>query len=235
LTGKKRDFMRKPLLSIFVLLLVSLMIGCADSASPPPDAPDAGIGKASRDAAIPSWVTWLANHWGADVETWVEMAGSSDGGDIEWWLRSSDLYGDHSAKTWNHVAATYSMEPIAIPTDCDSLDDPEERDQLAEAFASQLMDGLCENNELWSFQITEYIISKLVTEKSIRYAPEEEDIWVCCFWADFKFDGLISPIAWGNTGDFVGDDPCGMYEMVLEGGSCVFYPVYSDNRQRVVQ
>lgn len=97
------------------------------------------------------------------------------------------------------------------------------------------MSGLCEKNELWSFQIIEYIISKIATEKSIRYEPEEEEIWVCYFWADFKFDGLISPIAWGNTGDFVGDDSFGMYEMVPEDGNCVFYPVYSDNRQRVVQ
>lgn len=227
--------MKKSLLSISVILMVSLLLGCTNSDSSPSDAAaDTGIDEASQDIAIPSWVIWLADHWGADAETWVEMAGSSDGGDIEWWLRSSDLYGD-SAKTWNHVSAAYSIEPVAIPTDCDRLDNAEDRKQLAEAFASRLMSGLCEKNELWSFQITEYIISKTATEKSIRYEPEEEEIWVRYFWADFKFDGLISPIAWGNTGDFVGDDSFGMYEMVLEDGNCVFYPVYSDNRQRVVQ
>lgn len=97
--------MKKSLLSISVILMVSLLIGCTNSDSSPSDAAaDTGIDEASQDIAIPSWVIWLANHWGADAETWVEMAGSSDGGDIEWWLRSSDLYGD-SAKTWNHVSA----------------------------------------------------------------------------------------------------------------------------------
>ena len=86
----------------------------------------------------------------------------------------------------------------------------------------------------WSFRITEYKISKIVTEKVSRDDFEQE-IWTCFFLADFKFGGIISPVAHGNTGEFVGAESFGMYEMSLADGSCTFYPIYSDTFQRISQ
>lgn len=184
-------------------------------------------------ASEQDWVTWLANHWDADSTTWIELANLNNNGDIEDWLSTSDLYG-YSAKVWNNIDAARSINPIIIPTDCDNLNNTAIREYLAKTFSVQLMDELCKNVPSWSFQITEYKISKIVTEKASRNDSEQE-IWICFFLADFKFDGIISPIAHGNTNEFVGAESFGMYEMSLADGNCIFYPVYSDTYQRVSQ
>ena len=196
------------------------------------------IYSSSVDSAPPNtseqdWITYLAHHWDADPTTWIELATLNNNGDVEAWLSSSDLYG-YSAKTWNHIDAARSINPITIPTDCDDLDVAATREYLAESFSVRLMDELCKDNPLWSFQITEYKISKIVTEKVSRDDFEQE-IWTCFFLADFKFDGIISPLAHGNTDEFVGAESFGMYEMSLADGNCIFYPIYSDSFQRISQ
>lgn len=238
--------MKKVIFSVLLLLL--FVVGCTtkqsvqqppQNAEPPAEPPAVATenqnGKYKPDSNTlvteQSWITWLANHWNADAETWVDAANSNCNGDVEAWLQESARYSERS-KCWNHISATYTIDPIAISTEYISLDDEPVRNELAKSFSTRLMDELCKSDESRSFQITEYIVSQIVTENIFR-DESSENIWVCYFWADFKFDGVILPIGYGNNGEFIGAEPCGVYEMILEDGNCTFYPVYSDNYQRV--
>lgn len=228
--------MKKIIVKVQFLLslvyIVVLITGCTNS-NPHKlgDQNDLSVDNGSQNTNDSNWISWLADHWNADATTWIETANSSCGGDVEEWLSSSSIYG-YSQKIWNNVDAAHSIDPIIVSTDCDTLDDSVKREQLAKEFSIQLMDALCKNNESWSFQITEYTIDKVVTEKVSR-DDLSETIWICFFFADFKFNGIISPIAIGNTDTFVGAESFGTYEMVLEDGNCIFYPIYSDNFQRI--
>ena len=215
------------------ILLIVCIILCIRATQQSETIYSSSVDHTSPNTSEQDWITYLAHHWDAEPATWIELAALNHNGDVEAWLSSSDRYG-YSAKTWNHIDAARSIDPITIPADCDDLDVAATRDYLAEAFSVRLMDELCKDNPLWSFQITEYKISKIVTEKVSRDDFGQE-IWKCFFLADFKFNGIISPIARGNTDEFVGAESFGMYEMSLADGNCTFYPIYSDTFQRISQ
>lgn len=175
---------------------------------------------------------WLARHWGVCVEDWVAQAREADDPSLVSWLSSSEQWG-WNARCWAIWRATWSRPPLRISAPESVFEDKEAWDELLLTFAVELLDSLCVDDPLLTFQFTSYAIRHIV---QIPPDPEDEQaVTGPCFYimATGHYRGILNPAENDPNDGYPAS--FGSFEAAYEDDCWVFYPIYTDMRRRVLE
>ena len=214
--------MKKVLVFIvsFIIIFALITFFFDQSNTSEPDVYDNGNINYQFDDAV----TWLAEHWDADVEEWRSQANADDL-DMETWLRDHPLYGEGN-RIWSIFAAIDKIASLSVEASSNA-DDEAAKQNAAEAMAQKLLSDLSKINGLFSFQILDYKNVTVVNEYI-----EDKDIWVSLLSADINYAGIILPDGICPQNEYY-KMSLGTFEISYQDGIYTWHHLYSDDFSRV--
>ena len=168
-------FFAKTRVKLFVCLLAMLLLsGCKNTPVEP-------IKK--DDPALPEWVQWLAQNWGASAEDWTA---SAQGTDIELWLRENETYGE-GAKCWTIESALQTVNDLSVEEE-KQAETEEDWEKVGQDLFEKLAAQLSTPNENRSFCFRDVKNYEVHTEYH-----EDAKQWTVWGIAEVSYDGIILP------------------------------------------
>ena len=170
------------------------------------------------DPALPEWIQWLAQNWGASAEDWAASAQDTD---IELWLRENETYGE-GAKCWTVESAIQTVNDLSFEEERQA-ETEEDWEKVGQDLFEKLAAELSTPNGNRSFCFRDVKNYDVHTEYN-----KEAKQWTVWGSAEVSYDGIILPAGTTDKNSYF-KISFGSFWINQEGNRYTLHPTGTDH------